>query len=272
MSNGLRIAGRMAPLFVAAALLPAASHAQGSADAWQWRASIYGWLPSIGGSTSFPTGGGSSIDVDSDAVIDALEMVFMGSLEARKGRWGAFTDVVYVDLGASKSGSRDFRVGRAGLPAGVSVDANLDIEAWAWTLAGMYTISDTPQNSTHLLFGARMLSVEQQFDWTFNGNIASLGLPGRSGSRGVDETNWDAIVGLKGSVALSADRRWVLPYYVDVGTGDSDLTWQAMAGIGYAFDWGTVTVAWRYLDYQFNDSPIEEMNLNGGLVGLTFRW
>ncbi len=136
----------------------------------------------------------------------------------------------------------------------------------------MYAISDTPQNTTHLLFGARMLSVEQQFDWTFNGNIGSLGLPGRSGSQGVDETNWDAIVGLKGSVVLSADRRWVLPYYVDVGTGDSDLTWQAMAGIGYAFDWGTVTVAWRYLDYQFNDSPIEEMSLNGGLVGLTFRW
>ncbi len=132
MNNGIRIAGRMAPLFVAAALLPAASHAQGSTDAWQWRASIYGWLPSIGGLTSFPTGGGgSSIDVDSDAVIDALEMVFMGSLEARKGRWGAFTDVVYVDLGASKSGSRDFRVGQAGLPAGVSVDANLNIEAWA---------------------------------------------------------------------------------------------------------------------------------------------
>jgi hypothetical protein len=37
---------------------------------------------------------------------------------------------VYVDLGSSKSASRDFTVGRAALPAGVELNAELDIEAW----------------------------------------------------------------------------------------------------------------------------------------------
>ena len=159
------------------------------------------------------------------------------------------------------------------MPAGVELNAELDIEAWVWTFAGTYAISDTPHNTTQLLFGGRMLSMEQTLDWSFNGNIGALGLPGRSGSTQVDETNWDAIVGLKGVATLGADRRWVLPYYVDVGTGDSKLTWQAMAGVGYSFDWGTTTLAWRYLDYEFDsDVGVQDISLSGPFLGVTFQW
>jgi hypothetical protein len=275
MKNGQSVARRVALLYAAAAaLLPQAAHAQGSADAWQWRASIYGWFPSISGSTRFPTGGGGpSIDVDSDAILDALKMTFMGALDVRKGSWGLFNDLLYVDLGDSKSASRDFAIGQAGVPAGVDLNADLDLKTWAWTFAGSYAIVDTPQNTTQLLFGGRMLSLEQKLDWSFNGDIGPLGLPGRSGSAEVDKTYWDAIVGLKGVAGLSADRRWVLPYYVDVGTGQSRLTWQAMAGIGYSFDWGTTTLAWRYLDYEFDpNAAIQDVSLSGPFLGVTFRW
>ena len=54
-----------------------------------------------------------------------------------------------------------------------------------------------------------------------------------------------------------------MPYYVDVGTGDSDLTWQAIGGIGYAFSWGEVLAAWRYIDYKFNGNKIQDINFNG---------
>jgi len=275
MSIEFRIARRAAPLLLAAAALsPAASQAEGAADGWQWRASIYGWFPSISGSTRFPTGGGGpSIDVSSDAILDSLKMTFMGALDVRKGRWGVFNDLLYVDLGDSKSASRDFSIGRAGVPAGVDLNADLDFKTWAWTFAGTYAISESPQNTTQLLFGGRMLSLEQKLDWSLNGDIGSLGLPGRSGSVTVDDTYWDAIIGLKGVATLSADRRWVLPYYVDVGTGQSRLTWQAMAGIGYAFDWGTTTLAWRYLDYEFDpNAAIQDVSLSGPLLGVTFRW
>ena len=69
------------------------------------------------------------------------------------------------------------------------------------------------------------------------------------------------------------DGNWYVPYYVDVGTGDSDLTWQAVAGIGYAFRWGEVFAAWRYLDYDFKSSSnIEKLNFNGPGLGVAFRW
>jgi len=60
---------------------------------------------------------------------------------------------------------------------------------------------------------------------------------------------------------------------VDVGTGQSRLTWQAMAGIGYSFDWGTTTLAWRYLDYEFDpNAAIQDVSLSGPFLGVTFRW
>src|SRR5688572_20509478 len=80
-------------------------------DNWQFGAVIYGYFPSIGGKTTFPAGPGGSISVDSDTVLDSLKFAFMGALEAQKGRWGLFTDVLYVDLGGSKSRTRDLTIG-----------------------------------------------------------------------------------------------------------------------------------------------------------------
>ena len=34
------------------------------------------------------------------------------------------------------------------------------------------------------------------------------------------------------------NREWFVPYYADIGTGQSDFTWQAIGGIGYAFSGG----------------------------------
>jgi len=65
-------------------------------------------------------------------------------------------------------------------------------------------------------------------------------------------------------VTLGADRQWFLPYYLDVGAGESDLTWQGMAGLGYSFDSIDVVGVWRYLDYDLGDStPIKSIDFNG---------
>jgi hypothetical protein len=42
-----------------------------------------------------------------------------------------------------------------------------------------------------------------------------------------------------------------VPWYFDCGAGDSRYTWQVMAGAGYRFGWGDVSVAYRHLDYKF---------------------
>ena len=73
--------GKIAVAVLAAAtILPTVAAAQQRADAWQWEASLYGYFPTIGGTTKFPAPtGGSSIDVNASDIIDSLKFTFMGT-------------------------------------------------------------------------------------------------------------------------------------------------------------------------------------------------
>ena len=253
-----------------AGLIPIAAQAQTANEPWKWEAAIYGWFPGLSGSTTFPTGaGGSSIDVSADQLIDATKFAFMGQIQGRKGRWGIWSDLVYSDMGGSQQGSRDFTVG--GQQVGVDADLSFDAKMWIWSLAGFYSLDARPESTVDLLFGTRLLDQEQTLDWTLSSTIAQL--PGRSGSSTISSSYWDAIVGIKGRQSFGEGGRWFLPYYLDVGGGQSKLTWQVNAGVGYRFDWGAVGVTWRYLDYQFKSGEaIDSMSMNGPVLGVAFRW
>jgi hypothetical protein len=81
------------------------------------------------------------------------------------------------------------------------------------------------------------------------------------------------IVGVKGRYAFGDERRWYVPYYADIGTGESKLTWQVAGGLGYAWSWGGVFAMWRYLDYNFkSDKKLQDINFNGPMLGATFAW
>jgi len=256
------------------AMVSVPAHAETAGNGWQWNATVYLWLPSLGGETSFPPNGdGPSIDVSADQILDSLNFAFMGAFEGRKGRWGLATDVIYLDLGASQKRTRDFGLGQVEVPVTVNADLELDITGWLWTLAGSYEVVQQENFSMNVLGGARMLDLEETLQWQFNGDISSLPIEGRAGSSSAEDTLWDAIVGVKGRWTLGADRQWYVPYYLDVGTGDSDLTWQGMAGLGYSFDSIDVTGVWRYLDYDLGDSkPIKSIDFNGPALGVTFRF
>ena len=101
-----------------AALAPAISHAQAQpsamgASAWKTSLSIYAYLPTISGSTTFPTLPGNpspGVNIDANTIIDHLKMTFMGALDIHNGKWGAFTDILYMDIGGNKPKSRDFTI------------------------------------------------------------------------------------------------------------------------------------------------------------------
>jgi hypothetical protein len=267
-----RLAAPLCGMALAAAA-PLAAHAQGSGDAWQFEAAIYGWFPAISGTTSFPpNGGGPSLDVSMGDVIDALKFAFMGSFQARNGQWGLWTDLVYADFGASKQGSRDFSIGGQPLPAGLNGNLELDLKSWIWTLAGTYQLKNDNEGSMDMLFGMRMIDMTNTLSWSLNGTGPGV-LPPLTGTKELSETNWDGIVGLKGRAFLGAERKWFVPFYIDVGAGESKLTWQVNAGVGYQFDWGALVASWRYLDYDFKSSShVQSLSLNGPLVGAVFRF
>lgn len=253
-----------------AGLVPAAAHAETAGDPWQFDATIYAWLPSVSGTTAFPVStGGSSMDVSSEDVIDALKFALMGTVGAKKGQWGVWTDLVYSDLGGDKSGSRDFTID--GNVVTASADLSLDIKMWIWTAAGTYELAKSPANTTDLVFGARLLDVKETLGWSFVGT-GPLGLA-PSGSTEVNASLWDAIIGVKGVAFLGAEKKWFIPYYADIGTGQSDLTWQVNAGIGYRYNWGSIVASWRYLDYNFKSGdPLQSLTTSGPLFGASWHW
>jgi hypothetical protein len=271
---------RMAAVTLMAGLvLPLSAAAQSTPSNWEagkWKvgATVYAYLPSIGGQMKFPVDtGGSSLNVDADQIIDSLKFTFMGSLDVHNGRWGLFTDVIYLDVGGSKSNTRDFSIGNSGIPAGTTADLDLDLKGWVWTLAGEYRVAADPAWTVDVLAGARMLDIQPTLDWAIQGDLGPITGPGRTGTREISETVWDGIVGVKGRYNFGENRRWGVPFYADIGTGESDLTWQAAAGVSYAFGWGEVVGMWRYLDYKFKSGKqLEDINFNGPMLGVTFRW
>ena len=266
----LAIGSVWVPSMTAAQAAPNGSETQ----PWHYAGSIYGYLPTVGGSTAFPVdAGGAPINVSGGTLLDKLKFTFQGSLEAHNGTWGLATDLVYLDLGAAKTASRDFTIGNVGLPAGTTAALDWDLKGWVWTLAGAYRVSSDPALTVDLLAGTRLFEMRERLIWSISGDLGPIAPAGRTGTTTVTQNIWDGIVGVKGRYAFGARREWALPFYLDVGAGQSESTVQAAAGISYAFGWGELNTMWRYLGYRMKSGgAVQSVSFNGPMVGAVFRW
>lgn len=251
-----------------------ATGAPGAGSDWRYALSVYGYFPSLNGSSSTQTSpGGPTIDVSAGNIIDALKFTFMGSFGASNGRYGFFTDFIYLDLGGSKRGDRDFTINQAPISGNTSADLSWDLKGVLWTLGGEYRVVSDPRLDLNLLAGARMFSLKPSLSWSIQGDLGPIGAASRSGTSENKETLWDGIVGAKGRYALGDSGRWSMPFYADVGTGESKLTWQAGVGLSYGYSWGEITGMWRYVSYDMkSSSSVEDLSFNGPMIGATWRW
>jgi len=265
--------------FAIGALLPAAAagqSAQPDADAgtWQFTAALYGWVPTIDGKVNFPNDKGSTdIHVNGANVISHLKMTFQGSLDANNGRWGIFNDIVYVDVGGVKSQSHDLSIGDVGIPATATADLSLDLKSLIWTVAGEYRVASGPLWTVDLLGGARLLRMKPTLGYTISGDLGPVVIPGRNGVKQVNEGVWDGIIGVKGRYTFGDDGKWFVPFYLDVGAGQSQLTWQISGGVGYSYSWGSAFATWRYLDYKFpSGKALDNISMSGPMLAVALRW
>ena len=264
---------RIATLAAACFACSTAIAAEKSADDWQYTVAIYAFFPHIGADAAFPAGNGATIDVSAGDLLDHLKFGGMFSAAAQKGSWGMFTDIVYLDVGDSISNSRAIGAGSMPLPPGITADGNFDLKGVAWTLAGNYRAVSTPDAMVDVFAGARLLDIKTGLSWAFNQPFGPFAGPFQSGDVEVERHAWDGIVGAKGRLNFGRDGRWFVPWYADVGTGNSDLTWQASTGIGYAADWGDVFATYRYLHYDFSGNrKLENLEFDGPAVGVAFHF
>jgi hypothetical protein len=252
----------------ALALLALAStvHAQdAAAPAWTWRATIYGWFPNIRSETQpFDAGGGQRILIEADPgdYLSNLQSGLMGSIEARKGAWTIIGDAIYLNLGDTKSRVKSITGPRGAIAVPLETRTETDLEGAVVTVAVGYRIAAARQPAD-LVFGLRHGRVEPSLAWDFGVPVGTIG---RTGSAEASERFADAIVGVRGRAAF--DGPWFVPYHVDLGTGSSRLTWQAMAGVGYRFGWGEASLVYRHLAYDFkSDSAISDLGFSGPAIG-----
>src|SRR5215470_8218693 len=156
---------------VAGSLSPARASAQELSDEWKFRAFIYMWAPKIGGGANFPGGNTADFDVKFHTIFDHLKMAGMGSLEAQKGRWGAFTDVIYMNLGATSTKTHDGTIDGVPLPVGATLNTGLDLKAWIWTLAASYRVQAEPDSSLDVFAGARLLRLNPTLNYNFSVDV-----------------------------------------------------------------------------------------------------
>lgn len=235
----------------------------GEPGEWEYSALIYGWAAAITGETS----SGGDIDIDFDTLLDNLDMAFFGGFSARNGKWSLLVDPVYLKESGSKGWVETIPVGPLNIPT--DFEGSVKLESWITNLGVGYEVMRTDKSRLDVLAGARYLSmdVDVQLDLT---NVITTA----SGRVSASEHNWDAIVGVDGSVDL-ADR-WSLLYRGDVGAGDSDFTGNAVAAVAYEFSWGQVIAGYRYLHYKFDDSNVgvlaKDLDVKGPILGAQFNF
>lgn len=262
--------------------LPAYAGEPAPPDKWTFAVRPYLWAPGVSGTLKYdipPTGdGGANVDFSS-YILENLQIALMLTAEARKGNWSVLTDVVYLDVESGdtnvKSVSFTGPGGRIEVTAGANLDTKASLSGVLWELAAGYTVARVGNSSLDVLAGFRLLNIEVETEWQLSGSITdnvSGGTFSRSGSASQTETLWDGIIGVRGRVALG-DSRWGIPYYLDVGTGSSALTWQGVAGIDYRYNWGDLQLMYRYTYYDMKDDKLlQNVSLGGPAIGVNFRF
>lgn len=235
-------------------------------DGWQFAAAAYLWGAGIGGNTA----SGSEVDVAFKDLFNNLNAGFMGTFEARKDKWLVFTDLVYLDVSADDKTRVTVPVGPGlgpgPVPIDITAETEIDLKGTVFQLAGGYNlISDGPLKLDFLV-GARYLNLDTDLS-------VDLSALGRSRKFNGSESGnvWDGIVGVKGMYALSP--RWSLPYYADIGTGQSDFTWQVAAGVSYhAAKWVDLAFVYRHLEWDVGGKFVDDLSFSGPALGAIFRW
>jgi hypothetical protein len=247
-----------------------------SPDLWDgdWHGSItpYAWLPGITGETRFELPSGPTITTKSDNdLLSTLSGGFLLEGDIRKGNWGMFADVLWVKFSDEKGHLTSIGGERFG--ANADLDTRWGVKGGLVDFAGLYTLGHGSQGYIDLLFGARYLWLKGNLSWNFS-------LNGAGGHEDIQDSEHlnnqthvsDGIVGVSGRWTPIAGSGWYFPYYVDIGGGDSDNTYQLNVGAGYAFHWGDIALTYRDIKYEegSSDKFLKKVQLSG--PSLNFTW
>lgn len=257
--------GALASALLACAFSTPLAAAEGGEghDAWQFEVTPYVWGAGLDGTVRINNRpqAGLAVEQSFSDILNILDFAAMGTFEARKGRWGVLADAVYFKV--SEEGSLTGPLGFASLAANAAVTQQM------YSLMATYRATEGV-TTVDLVGGLRYASVK----WDV-GIQASVPVLPAADRRFVQTKDWvDPVVGARIQHALSD--RWMLVGYADIGGFGvgSDLSWQLLAGVNYAFSPSIVgKVGYRYVSIDYDKQGFSyDMAFSGAFVGVGIRW
>lgn len=222
-------------------------------EAWRFEVTPYIWGSGIRGTLGLDSGLAKSANFNSSDVISNLKSGGMISAEAHKGNWGVTGDLVSATL--QKTGA---------IPnTGNTVGDKITLQQTILTGLASYTVANTKEVYVDALLGVRAIYA-----------TATLSVNG-VGTASKTTSTVDPIVGAKGRYRI-ADSTWYVPFYGDIGSGGgtTNLTWQAMAGVGKTF--GKLidaSLTYRALYYDMKEGGVlQKTTMLGPQVAVTFKF
>jgi hypothetical protein len=255
-------------LFVSVALLAgfcAPANAK-EAEKWDWLFAPYLWGPSVQLDVTVNNDPVIAADASFQDLLDKTEIAGMFHFEGQCEHAGFLVDALYLDLGSDQT-----TTARPPLPGGTQTTIGVTIGIYE--AAGFYR----PGGKAHgldVIFGARMYDYRTRLQATFPPPIST------TTSRGTDKNLIDAFAGVRYLVPIG--KRWDFVGRADVGTGGSDLSWNAIASFGVRLgktDLFNLRMGWRYmeLDVTNDGGPLNlevenNMTLNGPILGFAMKF
>lgn len=229
-----------------------AAHATATTEGgWRYGTSVYIWATDLSGDLTV-RGRTVPVDIGFDKLLDHIDYAFMGTFEVGKDRWSLLTDLFYAKLSAGNH-IRNSR-------------AESELEQLIGNLALNYRWIDTGTTRFDTYAGARLNWMETD---------VSIKHPSGKTWNGSGDLTWiDPVIGIRFQQDLS--EKWFLRTVADIGGFgvSSDLTWQAMAAVGYRVsEHGSLGIGYRALgtDYTHNNLTYDIVS-HGLLLGYEYRF
>jgi hypothetical protein len=226
--------------------------AQSDEEDWRWSIAPYVWGSDVSADVSFPSGQSVGGELKFSDIVDKLDFAALVHVEGAYGEMGMFFDATYLSM--SDNGLRG------------PISTASDVEFGLYELAAVYTRGGET-GPLGVFMGARV--IDTTFDLELSG-------PGPLGPvhRSTDDRFLDFMVGAR--YAFSLGERWRLSLRGDVGVGDTEEDWGAIALLGWRFGQDlkhALVAGWRHLQIELEDNGRQtDVSFDGPLVGVSFGW
>jgi len=253
---------RLAGLVVTAGFVFLWSRDAQAAEKWEWDITPYLWASSVHADLSLDGDPVLGADIKFKDLVDKVDLAGMVHFEGRRGKFGFFTDAIFISLTDEQTHSANPPV-----PGGTETDADVDLGMYE--AGGFYRLKNAV-TGLDILYGIRVIDLSEDVTVTVPPPISAT-IDGSA-----SDTYTDGIIGVRYSAPMG--KRWYYAIRGDIGAGGTELAYNGVVSFGFLCDAKgkyNLRFGYRYftteVDTTENGLEVEnDLTLYGPYVGFGF--